>query len=116
MAFDFAAAKKLVRREVHKTLAVPALYQADSVSTPQDIRARWHSKIEKSGNLENEGWAEVIEGVDRVIFNVDDARALGVARGGKITFPDLGNVAFLLDTMEDPDGPIEEIWLVSRDR
>lgn len=113
MPFSFADAKKLVRRTVHKTFAVPALYQADSVSTPVACKARWHSKIEKTGDLDNEGWAQVIEGIDRVIFDVDEATTLGVSRGGKIIFPDLGNIAFELDTQEDPDGPIEEIWLVT---
>lgn len=114
MAFSFANAKKLVRRVVHDTLAVPALYQDAVMSTPADIRARWHSKIERTGDLEGEGWAQVIEGVDRIIFNSTDARTLNLKRGGTVTFPAYNNATFILDTREEVDGPDEEIWLVSR--
>lgn len=115
MAFNFANARKTVRRVVHNTFAASALYAANSVSTPTiPCKARWHSKIDRVGNLDNEGWAQVIEGIDRIIFNVDQARSINVARNGKIAFPDLPGFEFILDTKEDADGPEEETWLVSR--
>lgn len=131
MAFSFAKAKALVRRTVHKTFGVPALYKDSSLSTPVGISARWHNKIERIGDLDNQGYAEIIQGIDRVIFDVSDARRIGIKRHGEIYFPELsaglgvslgGNLggsgdgppAFILTAREPSSGPHEEVWLVTR--
>lgn len=113
MAFDFAAAKGQLRRIVHDTFGVDALYLDHTLSTPVPIRARWHSKIDRFGDMGNAGYAEVIEGIERVILSIEQARAIGVRSTGTITFPTLGGGKVTLSAMEPKDGPYEEIWSVS---
>jgi len=113
MPFDFAAAKKSTRRAVMKTLGVDALYKDDSREVPVAIRARWHSKIDRFGDMGNAGYAEVLEGIERLILDETQARALNVRRGGVVSFPTLEGIAVTLEAMEPKDGPIEEIWSVT---
>lgn len=119
MAFSFAKAKSLVRRTVHKTFGVPAFYKDSSLSTPVEISARWHNKIERMGDLDNQGYAEIIQGIDRVLFDATEARTVGVKRLGEVSFPELAATptsaipTFILNTRETETGPDREIWLVS---
>ena len=118
---SFADLKKLVRSTVHKIMGVPAFYHHGKMVVPtvSNITARWHSKIDRMGDLDNGNYAEVIEGVDRIIFNDVDARAINLREGGRIWFPDLaaGGVVpkFILRVREPADGPCEEVWLVALD-
>ena len=125
MAFDFAKVKTLVRRTVHKTFGVPAFYQDSSLSEPVEIRARWHIRNGMTGDLENQGYAEIMQSVERVVFEADAARAIPVRRGGILSFPDMivrtdsiGNqsvpFSLVLNTPEPPDGPFNEVWSVTR--
>ena len=131
MAFSFAKAKSLVRRIVHTTFGVPAFYKDSSLSSPTELVARWHNKIERMGDLDNQGYAELIQGIDRVIFDAATARRLNVKRGGEIFFPELAAglgvslgsplggegvspPVFILNMREDESGPYEEIWSVTR--
>ena len=119
MAFSFAKAKSLVRRTVHKTFGVPAFYKDSSLSEPVAISARWHNKIERMGDLDNQGYAEIIQGIDRVLFDATEARTVGVKRLGEVSFPELVATptsaipTFILNTRETETGPDREIWLVS---
>jgi len=114
MSFDFAAAKTALRRTVHDTLGVAALYQDHTMSTPVDVRVRWHSKINRFGDLEGSGYAEVIEGIDRVLFDKVQARSLGIRSGGEVTLTTLGGFKLTLGAMEPADGPITETWSASK--
>lgn len=114
MAFNFAVAKAKLRRVVHSTLGVSALYQDSSMSTAEPIRVRWHSKIDRFGDLESAGYAEIIEGIHRVILDRDQARTLGVRNPGTITIAELGDAVLTLEAMEPYDGPVEEIWSVTK--
>lgn len=113
MAFDFAAAKKRTRRAVMTTLGVDALYKDDSRPVPVAIRARWHSKIDRFGDSQNAGYAEVIEGLERLILDDAQATALNVVRGGVVSFPTLDGISVTLEAMEPKDGPVEQIWSVT---
>lgn len=110
MAFDFAAAKLASRRVVHETLGVTAFYQDSTMSTPAAIRVRWHSKIDRFGDNESAGYAEVIEGIHRVIFDAAAARALKVKSAGTLSIPSMGGARLTLEAREPSDGPFEEIW------
>ena len=109
MAFNFATAKSKARRVVHDTLAVDALYQDDSMSAPQEIKARWHSKIDRFGDSESQGNAEMILGIDRIGIIPDDYPELTFRQGGIVTFPDYGN-AFALQVLEPKDGTLTRWW------
>lgn len=124
MKFDFAKLKARVRKVVHDTLSVSAHYQDNMITSPQAIQARWHSKIELQGDLNYQGYAEVLENIDRIIFNVADARNLNIKRGGLVTFHSYAQTlldgtcldapTFILDSKEPTAGPHEEIWRVTR--
>lgn len=131
MAFDFTQVKIAARRAVHATLGVRALYQDSSLSSPVEIKARWHNKIDRFGDLDNQSYAELIQGIDRVVFAAADARTIDVKRGGILTFPgygagtgvglgsplggsETGPLAFVLQNREPSDGPYKEVWSVTR--
>jgi hypothetical protein len=115
MKFNFAAAKASARRTVHSTLAVQAFYKANSTSTPVEITARWHSGLAQHGQVNGQG-AQVVEGVDQVVFNREELVLLNLAltRGGLVTFPDYQDLKLSLDTRLPYEGAIEEIWQVVR--
>jgi hypothetical protein len=116
--FDFASAKALVRQVVQSTFGVQAFYSDDSVDAPIEIRARWHNQLSRPfGDLENGGYAEVIEGIDRIVLipNDVDGYPVTLQRGGIVTFPTmLPGVEFILDIREPASGPLEEAWTVTR--
>lgn len=109
MAFDFALLKAKTRRVVHDTLAVEAFYQDDSMSAPQTIHARWHNKVDRFGDLMDQGYAEVVQGVDRVVLFPSDYPTLNFVRGGVVTFPSYRR-SFRLEVLEPADGPEVAVW------
>lgn len=113
MPFDFAALKSATRRVVHDALGVSAFYQDDTMSAPKAITARWHNKIDRYGDLQDQGYAEVVEGVDRIVLFPCDYPALNFKRNGVVTFPAYGN-SFRLDILEPADGPEQAVWQAVR--
>ena len=116
MPFSFAEAKANARRIVHSTFGVRALFKDSPTSTPVELQARWHSRLVLQGAIENSG-AEVIEGIDRVVFNREQLAELGISpvRLHTVSFPDYPLLGTLvLDFRRPYDGPIDEIWEVTR--
>jgi hypothetical protein len=115
MAFSFAEAKANARRAVHATFGVRALFKDTPTSTPVELSARWHSRLVLEGVIDGAG-AQVIEGVDRVVFDREELAAKGVAPkyGDIVTFPDYGNFEVQLAERQPYDGPVSEIWGVVR--
>ena len=110
MSFNFADLKSETRRAVHDVLGVSALYQDDSMSAPQPITARWFNKVARFGDLVEQGYAEVVEGVDRIVLFPCDYPMVNFRKGGLISFPDYKRT-FVLDTLEPPDGPEgQAVW------
>lgn len=118
MRFDFAQLKSQARQALHDAMAVPARYIDDDLVMPVDLTVRWHNKIDRFGDLVDTGYSEVIEGVNRVIFNRPQLAARGVQlqAGGElvITSPGYDGVTLVLASMEPHAGPVEEIWLVAQ--
>lgn len=118
MVFDFATAKSLLRRRVQETFGVQAFYSDASISTPVEIGARWHNRISKPfGDLDNGGYAEIIEGIDRILLIPEtvDGDPVTLQRLGVVTFPTLlPGVEFILEHKEPSTGPLEEAWAVTR--
>lgn len=114
MAFNFSACKALARRTVHTYLSVGALYTHSPLDEPVGLRVRWHNKIARFGDLEDGGYAEIVEGINRLIFDADelDEKGIVLMKGAKVTLTDPGfnNAALVLDTAEPRIGPIEVIW------
>ncbi len=118
MPFDFATAKANARRAVNAAFGVQAFYSDAAINTPVEIRARWHNRISRPfGDLENGGYAEVIEGIDRIVLIPEDIHGYPVVlkRGGTVTLPTLlPDVEFELEHKEPATGPLEEAWAVTR--
>lgn len=119
MAFDFAALKGQVRQIVHDTMSVRAEYTHPDLVGEVELRIRWHNKIARTGELLELGYAEVIEGVNRVIFNIPELnkKSVVVRRGGRLRLldPQYAGAVLILDSMEPRVGPTEEIWLIGHD-
>lgn len=131
MAFSFAKVKSLVRRTVHKTFGVQAFYQDSTLISPVTVTARLHINIDRFGDLENQSYGELIQAIDKVIFEASEVRKIPVKRGGTVIFPDfsaglgvalgssldssgIGPTAFVLNIKEPVDGPFREVWTVTR--
>lgn len=116
--FSMAELKAQVRQTVHDTLAVPAVYLDDDLVMPAALTVRWHTKIDRFGDLDGGGYPEFIEGIDRVIFNIPELVAAGVVlqEGGVLTIAiqDIGDVELVLKVMEPKTGPVQEIWQVAK--
>lgn len=126
VGFSLADLKRTARQAVHDVFAVPALY-SDSNVTDIGLHVRWHGKvIAKGGNIDGAGYAEVFEGVNRLLFSRKELEtrtidALGNPWGGvtlemrgSIAIPAYGPVRFSLDTLEPADGPVNVLWNVAR--
>lgn len=104
-------------------MAVPAIY-TDPLGEPypSDAQAaagltltvRWHNKLARAGNAEGGYSAEIIEGVDRLVFLQPQLDALGLVleRTGVVTIPGYGT-AWELDSEAPTDGPLTVYWNVA---
>lgn len=111
--FDWQAVKARSRRIVHDTFGGDATY-FDSRTGVVNLTVRWHNKIEIGGDLENSGYSQVIEGVDRVVFDRVELANKGITlrTGGVVTMAD--KTVLHLSTQEPIVGPVEVIWNVTR--
>lgn len=116
MEFDFAELKRDSRRAVHDLFKVDATYTGPGGATPVPLHVRLHNKIVTTGDLQGNGYVEVLEGVDRIIFNIEELQSTGVnpVQNGILTFTTYHNVQFYLNTKVPMDGPIDVIWYVKR--
>lgn len=118
MAYDHAAVKARVRRTVHNTLGIAAEYVDDTMAAPEQLRVRWHNRIVQTGDLQNGGYAEIIDGINRVIFDIDELLLKGVIvhRGGrlKISAPAFNGAVLVIGERDSDCGPIEQTWYVGK--
>ncbi len=117
--FDWAALKVATRRTVNETFGVQAFYSDASVNPPIEFRARPHTKTSKpfGGLVDGDGYADVIEGVDRIVFFAEtiDGATFVPQRLGEIQIPSLfPTETFILDTKLPTDGPLTHCWQVTR--
>ena len=118
---DFAALKAQARQTVHNTMKVAAEYtHAAYPGVVTVLQVRWHNKIARVGDLVEIGYSEIVEGINRVIFNVPELneKSIVLQRGGqlKLTGPHFFDAVLILESMEPMVGPIEQIWLVAHER
>ena len=112
---SFAQAKARMRRVVHDTMRVAATYKDAQMLVPVDLRVRFHTKrLTPFGDI-GDGYAEVIENTDRVVFDTEELAALSLtpAKGAIVTLTDDG-IVLRLTTKDPTTGPVEEIWAVAR--
>lgn len=118
MASRFALIKAKARRDVHASLSIAARYESYSQDVVEDIAVRWHNKIALMGDLDSGGYANIIEGIERVIFMRSELTAKGITieEGDSlvITAPGFENARLILKEREPIVGPEEVIWQVAR--
>jgi len=114
-AFDWQSIKGRTRRIVHTTFSGDSTYQDDYLVAPVGLRVRWHNKIQLVGDLESGGFAESIEGIERIIFDRDELaeKAISLHHSGLVVMAD--GTRLRLHTQEPIVGPVEVIWQVSRE-
>jgi hypothetical protein len=120
MSSPLAAIKEASRRSNHEALGVAILWSDGVLTLPAGgadrdvLSARWGNKIVSQGDLGGD-YAEILEGLDRIIFQDEQLDALGIqlARGDTIEFPEYG-ITFELDQPQPRDGPLNVYWSVTR--
>lgn len=113
--------KTLVRETVHDVMASSAEYSftAPGASIPEtaSLGVRFHTKIQKFGDMTETGYAEFIEGVTRLVFHRGELQAQQVTlkENGFVTLlaPEWRGAKFRLETKEPFEGPVEEVWHVT---
>lgn len=117
MAFDFSEALGKMRRVVHDTLSLPATYQDSTLDSPVPLRVRWHTKLNMTGDLENDGYAQFIEGIESIIFDREELLRLGVTirERGKVTITasNFSGQIIMIGPKDPLYGPIEEVYKVA---
>jgi len=113
MAFDFAQARVLARRTVHDTMRVLGSYTPPGGSTATDVYVRWHHKMGLSGDIDNAGYAQMMVGVEVLVFDADELsqKSIVLQRAGQVTLQD--GTVLSLDAKHPHDGPIKAVWSVS---
>lgn len=117
----WAALSAQLRRDVHKTMAVPAEYVDKTLNAPVLVNLQWSDRVSLSGAIDP-GYAQMIESIDSLTFLLDElATANGGAplvlyQGGKVTLtaPGWPALRFTLAELDPPDGPAYETWRVKR--
>jgi hypothetical protein len=115
---DWNVIKGTARRVVHDVFAVAAIYEPqDQPATSYGVRVRWHVRGNRlMGDLQGQGFAEVIAAVDRIVLNLEQLATIPLTpkRGDKISIPELNNEKFMLDVVSPGDGPVTQTWEVIR--
>lgn len=114
----WADIKRVTRKAVHTAFRREALYAAPgSEEDPVAVGVRWHAAGARLGGYGSEGYAEIVTETDRIVFDREELATLGITpeRGAVVTITDEDpQISFSLDTRPDRDGPIAEVWLVTR--
>jgi hypothetical protein len=105
---NWFAIKAKAQQDVHATFAVPAVYRAAGTMVDVDITARLHTRQEIIGDLDREGFAQILQDVNRVVL--DTAEVAAPTRLSRITFPD--GRAFLLEAQLATGNVQHQTWEV----
>jgi hypothetical protein len=112
---DFADLKAAARKAVHDQFSVSATYNDSTLPSPVQVRVRWHNRLLQQGDLSPGGYANIIEGVNRIVFSAEQIADLGLIlrSRGTVQIPDYA-ATFALATREPTDGPVNVTWNVDR--
>ena len=119
MAFDRTAAVLRSRRIVHKGMSHAATYEhPDTPGVVTPLTVRWHNRKLVQGNLVETGYADVLEGVNEIVFNreelLEKSIQLKVDGRVRLTDPSFNGAVLRLDTQQDDTGPINRVWGVTK--
>lgn len=114
---NLAEIKARARKAVHTAFSVSADHRAYGSDTPTAVKVRWHNKLVLQGNGTSDGYASTIEGIDRLVFDLDELteKNIELERGDTVTMgPLYQNVVLVLEEKEPATGPVEQKWWVAR--
>lgn len=95
--------KRIARRVVHDTMAIPALHYATAGATAVAIRARLQTKFAQIGDDRSMGWAEREAVKPRLIFMLAQMEELGIVLNrNQIVYFQPGE-AYNIDNLLPPD-------------
>lgn len=114
-SFDWQKLKANTRQIVHDTFAGGSTYLDPSLNTPVDLDVRWHNKSVLGGDLESGGYAEIVEGIERVIFNIPQLELKGITLKARALVTMADGTKLRLSVKNPKVGPIEEVWDVTRE-
>ena len=113
--FDWQKLKARTRQIVHNTFAGSSTYLDPSLSVPVPLDVRWHNKMVVGGDLESGGYAEIVEGIERIIFNVPQLELVALVPKVRALVTMEDGTKLRLTVKEPKVGPVEEIWQVTRE-
>lgn len=106
-----------LRRTVHNTFGENATYSHRAAPREEAISVRWHNRLALRGNLSDDGYSDILEGINRASFNKEELALKNIVlqRGGRITLTDPLNhgTVLILDTQEPDIGPVTQVWNVT---
>lgn len=115
---SLAAIKAKARKAVHAAFSYSATYMDGTLDAAVPVKVRWHNRLVLMGDYDQSGYASVIDGIERIIFDRSELSALGIEpmRGGVVVITDEGmnSTTLTLDVREKYVGPLEEKWQVVR--
>jgi len=116
MSFSLAETKAMARRAAHSAMAYDGEYMDDLQDVPAAVRVRCHNRLVRQFGMPGEGMTETIGAIDRLVFNREELADanLTIIRGGRVTISAWGDAVFVLDQRDAYDGPINEVWTVTR--
>lgn len=107
------------RRVVHKTMSHAATYEhPKNPGVVTSLSVRWHNRKLVQGNLVETGYADVLEGVNDVIFDIEELaeKSIVLKAGGivRLTSPAFNGAFLSLDSQQPDTGPINRVWSVTK--
>lgn len=88
----WADIRSAARETVHENFGRTASYLAPAGGMLIDgITVRWHTKVLRHGDLDREGYPQVLEDVNRIILDI--RQVPDPLRNGLVTVPDVGTFA-----------------------
>jgi hypothetical protein len=112
--------KMQARAALHGAMSEPASVTLGGVTYPTvdqiaaglSLTVRWHNRMTIQGERSADDIG-IVEGINKIVFNVDQLAALGLVleRNATVDVPGYGK-SFQLDAHEEPDGPLNDYWSV----
>ncbi|QEG09433.1 hypothetical protein CPT_Saba_060 [Proteus phage Saba] len=114
---SWAENKRRMRKAVHSAFRLSAVLVVGD-NDPVEIGVRYHNKIALMGDIMESGYSEIIDGVDRLIFDREELREKGITlyRGNiiKLVDAEMKPITLSLEAEEPYNGPIDSKWMVKR--
>ena len=117
---SYADIKTQARRARHQAFAVPVQFYPkgarSALALVPPLTARLHNRVTVAADPLGGGYAQITEGITRLLFSRDELAAAGLVpkQGDRVAFGPPFDVTVLLDTKDTPNGPVVEKWNVSR--